>query len=142
VQIRIFKNTRQDANRSMQIYADQLLRHLKASSPHTINEFSIEGVKLPFFKDVLSKDFFYPIYTHFKQGDINHIVDHSYGALAYGLDPRKTVVTCHDLNPLEIESQSSRLGRLRFLYNIHGMLKVDHIVAGFREHQTEYFKAF
>ena len=28
--------------------------------------------------------------------DVNHIVDHGYGHLAFGLDPRRTIVTFHD----------------------------------------------
>lgn len=31
---------------------------------------------------------------------VNHIVDHAYGHLAYVLDPKRTVVTCHDIFPL------------------------------------------
>jgi glycosyltransferase involved in cell wall biosynthesis len=31
---------------------------------------------------------------------VNHVVDHAYGHLAYALDPRRTIVTCHDLFPL------------------------------------------
>lgn len=31
---------------------------------------------------------------------VNHVLDHAYGHLVYGLDPQRTVVTCHDLFPL------------------------------------------
>ncbi len=37
------------------------------------------------------------------QGDINHVVDHSYGFLVPHLDASKTVITCHDLIPLTYE---------------------------------------
>lgn len=31
---------------------------------------------------------------------VNHIADHAYGHLAYVLDPKRTVVACHDIFPL------------------------------------------
>jgi len=129
MKIHLFRNARLDAKPSMQIYADKLAQHLRQLSPWSIQEISIRGTKLPLLKDSLSKDFFYPVYARFRQGDINHIIDHSYGSLAYALDPDRTVVTCHDLIPLELDSQSSWLGKKKFLYNIRGMLRAKSIIA-------------
>ncbi len=125
----IFRNTRLNSTPSMRLYAAQLIESLRKSSNFDIQEISIRGRRLPWLKDVLSKDVFYPLYARYRQGDINHIIDHSYGALAYGLDSKRTVVTCHDLIPLELPTQSSWLGRKRFLFNIHGMLRAGNIVA-------------
>lgn len=32
---------------------------------------------------------------------VNHVLDHAYGHLAYALDSRRTIVTCHDIFPLK-----------------------------------------
>ena len=127
--VQIFKNAESDPKPSMRIYAEELIQSLKKYSSFEINEVSIKGTQLPFLKDAISKDCFYPLYARLREGDINHIIDHSYGAVAYGLNPRHTVVTCHDLIPLELKSQSSWLGRKRFLYNVRGMLRARNIIA-------------
>jgi len=129
MKINLFINTRLDPALSMKIYSSQLIKHLKKINKFNIQEISIKGKKLPFIKNFLSKDIYYPIYAKFKEVDINHITDHSYGALAYFLKPEKTIVTCHDLNALEFPKQSSWLGRKRFLYNLKGMLRAKHIIA-------------
>ncbi len=38
-----------------------------------------------------------PLRVRNQQGDINHIVEHLFAHLLQGLDPQRTVVTCHDL---------------------------------------------
>ena len=40
-----------------------------------------------------------------QDGDVNHIVDHGYGHLAYSLDPRRTVVTFHDALLLKLQAR-------------------------------------
>jgi len=42
----------------------------------------------------------YPLWLRGKRRDYDlfHLVDHSYGQLIHGLPPRRTVVTCHDLD--------------------------------------------
>jgi glycosyltransferase involved in cell wall biosynthesis len=42
----------------------------------------------------------YPLWARRHQGEVNHIVDHSYGHLLVALDPSRTVVTVHDIAPL------------------------------------------
>lgn len=44
----------------------------------------------------------YPRLARREQGDVNHILDHSYAHLIKHLDPQRTVVTCHDLAPLTL----------------------------------------
>lgn len=39
-----------------------------------------------------------------RKADVHHILDHSYGHLAFGLDPRRTVVTFHDAILLKIHA--------------------------------------
>jgi len=42
----------------------------------------------------------YPAVARRQQGDLNHILDHSYAHLLEVLDPQRTLVTCHDIAPL------------------------------------------
>lgn len=48
----------------------------------------------------LARFFVYPNQIRKIKADIFHIVDHGYAHLTMGLDPKKTVVTVHDLIPL------------------------------------------
>jgi glycosyltransferase involved in cell wall biosynthesis len=57
----------------------------------------------------------YPLAVSAQQGDVNHILDHSYAHLLYRLDPRRAVVTCHDIAPLAL---SLRPGLSRKLWGI------------------------
>jgi glycosyltransferase involved in cell wall biosynthesis len=43
---------------------------------------------------------------------VNHIPDHGYGHLAFGLDPRRTVVTFHDAMLLKLEARELASDRL------------------------------
>ncbi len=142
MKVNIFTIAKTDKNISMDIYAHQLIKHLKNISDCQVKTITIKGRRIIFFKDFFLKDLFYPLYARFNQGDINHLIDHSYGALAYLLDPRRTVVTCHDLNPLEFIPQSSWLGRKRFLYNIKGMLKANNIIAVSKSTKENILKHF
>lgn len=51
----------------------------------------------------------YPLKAQSAQGDINHITDHSYSHVAHWLDPKKTIVSCHDLIPLRLEQDKLTL---------------------------------
>lgn len=42
----------------------------------------------------------YPRAVRARRADVFHILDHGYAQLIQGLDPQRTVVTCHDLIPL------------------------------------------
>ena len=48
----------------------------------------------------ISRFVYYPWFARRHRGDVNHIVDHGYAHLLQTLDPRRTVVTVHDLIPL------------------------------------------
>jgi glycosyltransferase involved in cell wall biosynthesis len=48
----------------------------------------------------------YPVAARYQQGDINHVIDHSYGHLLKRIDPVRTVITCHDLAPLALGAGS------------------------------------
>jgi glycosyltransferase involved in cell wall biosynthesis len=66
---------------------------------------------------------------------VNHVLDHAYGHLLYGLDPRRTIVTCHDIFPLvywrgEIAGLSRRRKRpFTVEFSVRAMRRARFIVA-------------
>ncbi len=70
----------------------------------------------------LYKIFIYPIRLIFNRGyDIYHIVDHSYGHLAYFLPKNKLIITCHDMVPLLFPQRMSKRGLLMFRLYASGL---------------------
>ena len=69
----------------------------------------------------------YPIGARRHSGSVNHVIDHSYAHLIQALDPRRTVVTCHDLAPLAL----NQLGLSRRLWDrsFRAMLRAGRIIA-------------
>ncbi len=66
----------------------------------------------------------YPAAAFFNQGDVNHILDHSYAHLTHALKAERTVVTFHDAIWLKFRP---RLG-LAQLHNLSGLKKAGRIV--------------
>ena len=71
------------------------------------------GIHLPLFlgrskrlaalaNEGLATHVLYPREARSRGADVNHVLDHSYGSLVAALPPERTVVTCHDLIPLEV----------------------------------------
>lgn len=52
----------------------------------------------------------YPRLAARRQGDVNHVIDHSYATLVGAIDPGRTVVTCHDVVPLAFGDPATRRG--------------------------------
>jgi glycosyltransferase involved in cell wall biosynthesis len=71
----------------------------------------------------------YPWAARRHQGRLNHILDHSYAHLLNSLDPRRTIVTCHDLAPLAIDRGSRGLSRRLWEHSFRAMLRAAHIIA-------------
>jgi len=129
--VSIFGPTKSDRSKSMHIYTKRIFESLRniESNRYSFELHKLTDCRLPLVKNVISKEFFYPIYAFFKRGAINHIADHSYGSLAFWLNKKNTVVTCHDLTPLVFREQSSLLGQIRFRINILAMKRVANIIA-------------
>lgn len=73
-----------------------------------------------------------PLLAPFQQGDINHILDQTYGHLVFFLNPDKTVVTCHDLNPLKFVWQrqwKEKIKKELYLLSLKGMTRATRIIA-------------
>jgi glycosyltransferase involved in cell wall biosynthesis len=100
---------------SMGKYAIGLMEALQVqySPEHSFQLHDGPGIRLPPFlgrsKRLLAlvnegpaTHVLYPRQARSQQADINHVLDHSYGSLVAALPPERTVVTCHDLIPLEV----------------------------------------
>ncbi len=66
-----------------------------------------------------------------RQGQVNHVLDHSYGHLLYFIDPRRSVVTCHDLAPLAYPDggRTLSLSRLLWRWAFRGTLRAARLIA-------------
>lgn len=110
--VSLFRNIKTENWFSMERYAQALAAELRTNSHElTIKEFSFS---VPDFLFRGRRKFFwrfgaYPFLVRFFQGDVNHIVDHSYARAIKYLDKKKTIITCHDLIPLEYEKDSQAL---------------------------------
>lgn len=109
INLRILRDFKEDGRVSMEQYADQILLNLKERSkdiivsnfcpiyPGWLRDIPIpEIMKLRFARFMV-----YPAKAARLSGsDVFHIVDHGYAHLMRKIDPKKTVVTVHDLIPL------------------------------------------
>ena len=79
----------------------------------------------------------YPRYARRHQGDVNHILDHSYAHLLRWLDPQRTVVTCHDIAPLVFDPPGKGLSRRLWLSAFETMFRAARLIAGSHFTQAE-----
>jgi glycosyltransferase involved in cell wall biosynthesis len=103
--ITLFRNYVEDERISMEVYADGLVKALRQNFPGRGNLTEYiptlpKGSKAGLWGMRLARYVRCPWQARRHPGGINHIVDPGYGHLLYVLDPRRTVVTVHDLIPL------------------------------------------
>jgi glycosyltransferase involved in cell wall biosynthesis len=86
---------------SVRLYADNLLPALIA---HGVDAREIgysrryQGTVPSRVNGPLNRYLLHPAYAARRQGDINHVLDHAYGHLAFALDPRRTVISCNSMS--------------------------------------------
>jgi len=100
--ITLFRNYVEDERFSMEVYADGLVKAMRTHFPgrchlHEFIPTLPKGLKGGLWGMRLARYGVYPWQARSHQGQINHIIDPGYGHLLYILDPRRTVVTVHDL---------------------------------------------
>jgi glycosyltransferase involved in cell wall biosynthesis len=102
--ITIFRDYREDGWKSMDVYADGLVRALTAAFPtDTVREYAAAGdlsSRFPPSRKLARYAFRYivnPAGAVFAQRGVNHILDQANAHLLRLLDPQRTVITCHDL---------------------------------------------
>jgi len=91
---------------SMDRYADSLGKALRAAAPPTL---SLRDFRPP-RRQLATRgrvDRYWSRYARYwlharrTSFDANHVLDHAYGHLTYALEGRTTIVSCHDLFPLQ-----------------------------------------
>ncbi|MCS6910399.1 MAG: glycosyltransferase family 4 protein [Anaerolineales bacterium] len=71
----------------------------------------------------------YPLAARTQRSDVYHIADHSYAHLLYALDPRRTIVTCHDIAPMTFDPPGLGLSHLFWQSSYQAMLRAARIIA-------------
>jgi len=109
-QVTLFRDFSEDKRTSMEVYADYLREWLLKASDNElqVREYYPQIPKwakiFPAHSSIqmrISRYLGYPLQARYPQSDINHIIEDGYAHLLYyPLDPRRTVVTVHDLIPL------------------------------------------
>lgn len=101
----LFRDMKAERWRSMDRYGDNLMQNLlKIGGDFKFSQFCCEPPMKSSKVKLFWRDQVYPRIAKNHQGSINHILDHSYAHLLNFLDMGKTIITCHDLIPLEYES--------------------------------------
>ncbi len=133
--IALFRDLKEENWFSMNRYADALISNLK------VNEVVVPRQDITsssVFNLYYTRYLYYPLKARSQQGEVNHVVDHSYGHLVYALNPKKTVVTCHDLNPLKHEE--SWLNLQLFKYSVGGLKRAAKIISDSEATKTDLVK--
>jgi len=105
----LFRGYAEDQRNSMEVYADNLKTNLRRLNQNgiKIEEFrpsmSHFARRLPEFANFrmrMNRYIGFPIQARRTRGVLNHILDHGYAHLLQVLDPKRTVLTVHDLIPI------------------------------------------
>ncbi|MDQ7028784.1 MAG: glycosyltransferase family 1 protein [Ardenticatenia bacterium] len=116
---------------SMRRYAERLedaLRHLAPS--HLKVRSLVPPDPWPIPRGLLLRRMLtYPLWSRRRQGDLNHVLDHSYGHLLFGLDPERTVVTVHDIAPLLFPGKRLGMSQLAWQWAWRGALRAKRLIA-------------
>lgn len=116
---------------SMERYADGLEKALRSLAPPDLRITSVvPPAPWPVPRGLLLRRMIaYPSWARRRQGDINHVLDHSYGHLLLALDPTRTVVTVHDIAPLLFPGKPWGVSRLSWLLSWRGTLRAERLIA-------------
>jgi glycosyltransferase involved in cell wall biosynthesis len=71
----------------------------------------------------------YPLWARKHQASVNHVLDHSYGHMLYGLDTERTVVTIHDIAPILFPGHKFGLSCLAWNLAWRGALRAAKMIA-------------
>lgn len=138
MKVSLFPDYPEEKFQSIEVYRNNLKVQISKFKSIEIKE--ILGFKRPsnlvghvnlktrlFFRFILN-----PLLAPFRQGEVNHILDQSYGHLLFFLNPQRTVVTCHDLNPLKFswkKQWKEKVKKKLYLLSLKGMKRAAKIIA-------------
>ncbi len=150
IRVHLFRDLPQEGWPSMETYADGLLAGFQENGDGEVQVVPVRGPALaPTWKGRAGRactlgvrTVAYPLHAHFRQGEVNHVVDHSYGHLVHFLDPRRTVVTVHDLAPLGAGEPAGRWGLSARLWRwaLRGALRAARLIADSRFTREELLR--
>lgn len=126
-------NIKESRSKSMSLYLEMLKENIDSKN---IKHISPSSKSLPVN---VFKNFVYPFVIP-KKYDLFHILDHSYGHLAYFLPRRKILITCHDLIPLKFPNKMSLWGKISFKFYISGLKKAKIIITDSKNTKKDIIK--
>lgn len=130
INLTLFSRPESYKTMSMEVYTYNLFKNIKNFSGFNVQLFKPEDSKIPLVGKYFTMWLYYPNIVKRQKADVNHILDHSLSHLTDSLDPKRTVITCHDLVGLEEPKSSPFWKRSSFWKNIiRNMLKVRKLIA-------------
>jgi glycosyltransferase involved in cell wall biosynthesis len=140
--IALFRAFPDPYRQSMRVYADQLRRGLSALVPagDVIHEWALPDARLaPPLARYWDQYVRYQRYVRGRAADVNHIVDHGYGHLAYSLPRDRTVVTFHDAVVVRVPGVSWRT-RLALRHSLRAMRRVARVITASRAARDDFLE--
>ncbi len=136
VRVVLFKAFPDPYRLSMERYASSLADSVKPLLQPLESIVSyLPPVKLsPRWARYLSQYGVYPLSGRFHQGEVNHIADHAYSHLTWTLDPRRTVVTVHDMIALKTQRGLAQW------YNLSGIRRAAHVICVSEATRREFLR--
>lgn len=80
------------------------------------------------YSTILFRTFVYPVWARKHEGDINHVIDHSYGHLLYALNKQKSIVTVHDIAPLHFQPRGFGLSTSAWKLSWRGVQSAKYVM--------------
>ncbi len=134
MKVTLFRDMKDENWPSMEVYADGLAAALQRGDfPELLlRQFTVSSLRPHPWGTYFSRILVYPRRARRAQGEVNHVIDHSYGHLLHLLAPTKTVVTCHDLYPMVRRDLFPQRSPAVMFWNqaFKGTLKAARIIAG------------
>jgi glycosyltransferase involved in cell wall biosynthesis len=130
----LFRVLAQEHWASIDVYADRLIDGLRRLSPpdwsfDSLRPGGISAQRLRALALYVNRTALYMPYARRHQGDINHVLDNSYGHLLHTIDPRRTVVTSHGGTPIAWRQWNPEGPSMRFFdWAFAGTLKAARII--------------
>lgn len=157
MRVRLFHTIPGEQRTSSEVYARELANGLQGleNNPVTISHWRpgsplrTAAGRIPSLARLAGYGDRYVIYqwqARGQDGDINHIVDHGYGHLAYSLDPRRTVVTFHDPMLLKLRAgelpttSSPRLAMLGHRLSLAAMRRVPYLITDSQSSKQDFVR--
>lgn len=130
MQVTLYRDHPAEGWRSMDRLADELETAVAAAAPPSWR------IVMPMppdpgagvYRRLATRMLRYPAWANRRQGDVNHVLDHSYGHLLFALDPARTVVSVHDLAPLHFPGRRMGVSGAAWRRSWRGVALARHVI--------------